>query len=395
MTNRPTPPQLKAALVLAGLRLDTSAESPARPTAATIALELPHHLAVSAHVATDAESTPYLLTARSGKSFVEASERHVPAVPVRREPVPRFYERSTSQGTPMGQVARVHGHHLVVSPGGACGFSVRGTPCPFCLEGARATGTRAAHVHPTEVVEVVRAAHAERTLEVVYFNSCAFDADDGGIAFLAPYVEAVRRHVDTLIAVQVHPPATTAWVDRTYALGVDAVSYNLEMFDPDVLLRQCVGRARYIGRDRYLEILAHAARVFPNGTVWSELVAGIEPLDSTMAGMEALAAMGVLPVLTMHRGAVAAGNGRLLDDIDALLAHLTDTVRRHGVNAGWVHGLPLAISPLEAGWGDGAPPALATTMHALRRGRLGAFVLRNLARYRRRLRVRNPDDTPV
>ena len=245
----------------------------------------------------------------------------------------------------------------------------------------------AARVHATEVVEVVHAAVAECAVDSVYLNTCAFDADDGGIAFLAPYIEAVRRHVDTLVAVQVHPPATPAWVDRTYAMGVDAVSYNLEIFDPDVLLRQCVGRARYIGRERYLDILAHAARVFPNGAVWSELVVGIEPIESTRAGIEALAEMGVVPLLVLQRGAAAATNGRVLDDVDALCAHLVETVERAGINTAWVHGLPVAIGPAEANVGrDGS-----SSVQLRRRRRLGGFVLRNLARTRRRLRVRRPD----
>jgi hypothetical protein len=293
----------------------------------------------------------------------------------------------------MAAVGSIRGHHLVLAPGGACGFSVRGTPCPFCLEGARASGTRATHVHPTEVVEVVRAAIAERAVEAVYFNSCAFDADDGGIAFLAPYIEAVRRHVDTLIAVQVHPPATTAWVDRTYALGADALSYNLEIFDSDVLLRQCVGRARYIGRERYLEVLAHAARVFPSGTVWSELVCGIEPLDSTLEGIEALTAMGVVPVLVMHRSLAAATNGRLLDSVDTLLTRLLEASDRGRVNVGWVHGLPMAISPFEAALAAGTLPPIARTVHRLSHHRPGAFVLRNLSRLRRLLRVRKHDES--
>jgi hypothetical protein len=383
---------LKAALALTGIRLDPTAATTAVASPETIDLELPHRIPVAAPVVTD-EPTPYVLAVRHGRSVVETPERALAAVPVHRGRPARFADRTTRQGTPMGTVAKRHGHHLVVSPGGTCGFSTRGAPCPFCLEGARAGGTRAAQLHPTDVVEAVRAAVGEGGVEVVYFNSSAFGADDGGIAFLAPYVEAVRRHVDALIAVQVHPPADPSWVDRTYALGVDAVSYNLEIFDPDVLLRHCVGRARYVGRERYLDVLARAARVFPNGAVWSELVAGIEPLESTMAGIDALAGMGVVPVVVVHRGVGAAANGRLLEDIDTLLGHLAGTVARHGVNPGWVHGLPLGISPLEAALDGGGLSRWAQTIQLFRHHRPGAFVLRNLARFRRRLRVRKPDDT--
>jgi hypothetical protein len=95
-----------------------------------------------------------------------------------------------------------------------------------------------------------------------------------------------------------------------------SISYNLEIFDPDVLLRQCVGRARYIGRERYLELLGRAAQVFPNGTVWCELVCGIEDPESTREGVETLAKMGVVPVLVLPGAAASSGNGHLLDDVD-------------------------------------------------------------------------------
>src|SRR5581483_11307722 len=116
-----------------------------------------------------------------------------------RAPAPRFYDRRTSRGTPMWRVATVRGSHLIVNPTTPCGFSVRGTPCRFCVEGARVPADREA-VPVADVVEVVRAAFEEGACELVYFNTSYFDGEDGGVAFLAPYVEAVRKHFDTLIA---------------------------------------------------------------------------------------------------------------------------------------------------------------------------------------------------
>src|SRR5262249_56856898 len=186
-----------------------------------------------------------------------------------------------------------------VYPSGACGFSVQGSPCRFCLEGARAERDTVATV--ADVVEVTRAAFEEGAAESVYLNSDAFEAEDGGLAFVAPYVEGIRRHFDTLVAVQAHPPRSDRWIDWAYALGVDAISFNLEIYDPELLDRCCIGRMRYIGRQRYLDALAHAARIFPSGTVWSDLVLGLEPPESTMAGIDALAERGVVPVVTARR----------------------------------------------------------------------------------------------
>jgi hypothetical protein len=137
-----------------------------------------------------------------------------------------------------------------------CGFSTRGAPCPFCREGARPADEHVASV--ADVIDVVRAAFEEGVADFVFFNSSVYDSEDGGITFLMPYIESVRKHFDTFVAVQVHPPRTNVWIDRTYAMGVDALSYNLELFDPVVLGRHCIGRARYIGRERYLEALAYA-----------------------------------------------------------------------------------------------------------------------------------------
>lgn len=362
-------------------------------------LVLPGNVWVSAPV--DDRGTgasPFTLVGERGRFQLEYRDAAgAERLAVRALPQPRFYERRTTRGTPMWRVATLHGNHLLVAPGGACGFSVRGTPCRFCLEGARAS-TGADGPPPIEdVLETVRAAFDEGVAEFVYFNTAYYDADDGGIAFLAPYIEAVRRHFDTLVAAQVHPPRETRWVDRTYAMGVDALSYNLELFDADVLQKRCVGRARYVGRDRYLEALARAGEIFPSGTVWSDLVVGVEPTAATLAGIDALAAASVVPVLAVFRpledGTPSDANGLAPAAIAPVLAHLFRAVRDRGINMGWMRDLAIGVTPLEArdAAGDGA--RLAVTMQHLTRLRIGALAARNLARFRRRLRVKKVRDS--
>jgi hypothetical protein len=393
------PGQLKLDLAVRGIRLDASTRRQAeivRPAAhdaraRTVELLLPEDVWVTVPVDEPfTADSPYVLTAEGGRHFVVRNAAAGEArVEVRAVPLPRFYARSTSRGTPMRRIATVHGSHLVVHPGTACGFSVRGLPCRFCVEGARGAPDRDA-ASVAEVIEVVRTAFDEGVVEFVYLNTGAFDADDGGIAFLAPYVQAIRKHFDTLVATQVHPPRTDQWIDRTYAMGVDALSYNLEIFDPDILNRHCIGRSRYIGRDRYLEALGHAASIFPSGTVWTDLVLGVEPAASTMAGIDALAAMGVVPVAALVRGEHPAVDPA---EVGPVLAHLYRTVKGHGINMGWVRDLALGITPLEARHfaGDGA--RLAVTVQNLTRSRLGALAARGLARFRRRLRVRNVSES--
>ncbi len=392
------PGQLKLELAVYGARLDPSVRRQAdivRPAAhdaraRTVELVLPEDVWVTVPVDEPSTTTsPYVLGTEGGHHFLVREPAGGERIDVRALPTPRFYERSTSRGVPMRRIASVHGSHLLVHPGAACGFSVRGLPCRFCVEGAQVGSDRDA-VPVADVIEVIRAAFDEGVVELVYLNSGAFDAEDGGIAFLAPYVQAIRRHFDTLVATQVHPPRTNQWIDRTYAMGVDALSYNLEIFDADVLNRHCIGRARYIGRERYLEALAHAAGVFPSGTVWTDLVLGLEPAASTVSGIDALVAMDVVPVAVLVRGEHPAPD---LAEVAAVLAHLYRAVKARGINMGWVRDLALGITPLEARHfaGDGA--RLAVTVQNLTRWRLGGLAARGLARFRRRLRVRNVSES--
>lgn len=386
------PALLKVELAMRGLKLDASVRLKRDAVAgepAVLDLRLPEQVCVTAPIDDHrAAASPFRLVAEGGRHVLVRGNGEGEGLRIEVRPVdaPRFYARRTTSGTPMRRIAAVRGGHLIVSPSSACGYSIQGTPCRFCLEGAR-TRLESDAATPAEVVEVVRAALDEGIDGVVYFNTSSFESADGGVGFLAPYVEAVRRHFDVVVAAQVHPPAMLGWVDRTYAMGVDAISYNLEVYDAEILRRRCVGRAHYIGRERYLEALARAAEIFPNGTVWSDLVIGIEPIESTLAGIDALAALHVVPVVALCAGQEPPDESV----VPSVLTHLCRAVRRQNVRVGWVRDLARGITPLEAqqftDQRGGAP-----LVWSLSRWRLGALATRNLARFRRRLRVRSASE---
>lgn len=390
MTPAMNPVRLKIALAARGARIDDRLR--ARVTSVPdylprmLDVVLPDDVRVLVPFADG--TNPYLMESEDDRILVVDDDAR--RIEVQVGELPRFYARTTGSGRPMWQVATVVGSHLLLSPGGACGFSTRGAPCGFCREGARPGGEREHASSIADVVEVVRTAFEEGVAESVFFNSCVYDAEDGGIGHLTPYVEAVRKHFDTFVAVQVHPPRSDVWIDRTYAMGVDALSYNVELFDPESLGRHCIGRMRYIGRERYLEALAYAASVFPAGTVWSDLVLGLEPAESTMAGIETLAASGVVPVLSIHR---SEGDAVGADEAATVVAHLDRVARERRLNVAWVRDLALGVTPLDACRLTGATPPGSAALQLLTRWRLGAYAARGIARFRRRLRVRAIGDS--
>lgn len=386
---------LKADLVASGVAVAAELRARMRvddrPDAA-VDLALPAGVTASVPVVPDAHATPgdYRLVADGERVRLErpgAPDVGATRVAVDVHAVPRFYARRTARGIPMHRVAERRGRTLVVTPLGRCGYSISGHPCTFCLEGGRPTSAASAIATPADVIEAVGAAVAEAGVDVVLFNTDSAEGDDGGVALLTPYVQAVRRHAHVLLAAQLHPPRSAAWVDRTYALGLDAISYGLEVFDDDAFGRLCVGRARYIGRDRYLEMLARAAAVFPRGTVWSELALGVEPVDRTAAGIDALAGMGVVPVLAIPRGPHGLRHRASPDEVADLIARLGTATTAHHVPVTWVRELGASITPSDARRLGGPPPGPGGRVGA----RLAVRGARVLSRLRRRLRVRLAD----
>jgi len=117
---------------------------------------------------------------------------------------------------------------------------------------------------------------------------------------------------------------------------------------------------------------------------------GLEPPESTLAGIEALTAKGVVPVASIVRSETPLPEPTAIAPV---LTELYRAVKRRGINMGWVRDLALGITPLEARQfaGDGA--RLAVTLQQLTRFRLGALATRNLSRFRRRLRVRRVSES--
>jgi hypothetical protein len=304
-------------------------------------------------------------------------------IAVRVVPQADYANRVGRSGIRLGNIASVRGSYAVVELNGGCGVSLPGRVCALC-RGRELTQKPGEMWPPEDVVEALAAIFKEGAAEFVLFQMGYLPGDDAGLKLLLPYVEVVRRHLDTMIAVAMHPPADPRSIERAYAAGVDAISYNLEAADEDSLRAHFPGRARFLGRNRYLHSLSHAAKVFPGGAVLCELTAGLSPDEKIGETIAELTEIGVLPIL----GIDASAHGRSAAEFAPLCARLFDEVHKAGLNMAWVRDLSHAITPLEARYFVVNAPQLPMLLHSLSRHRIGALATRSLARMRRRLRVK-------
>lgn len=87
------------------------------------------------------------------------------------------------------------------------------------------------------------------------------------------------------------------WLDE---IGVNEISVNLEMFNVELAGKIMRSKAKQ-GLQHYVDYLERAAGILGPGRVRSMLMVGLEPLEDTLAGVEAIARRGCVPVLSPFR----------------------------------------------------------------------------------------------
>ncbi len=337
------------------------------------------------------KDSPYVLKKVGERWLISDTTGEVEVRPVKR---PEFLSRTTQEGTPYSEIARVHGSYVLILPKKECVFFEKKVECSYCAGGYDEKPGRTCTVD--EVLEVVSAVLEEGVSEIIYLSTGFTEDDDGGIGFLTPYIEAIKKRFNCLVAVEALPPKNNHWIDRTYAIGADALLYNLEIFDEELFEALCPGRARFVGRRRYIEALSHAADIFPNGTVASHLIVGLEPPGSTCMGIDFLTDMGVVPILPVYRP--RPGGALRIEPLNAeviipIYRHLYRAVKKKGINMNWMRDISVVTTPIEgrliAGEKTGGISGLIEKFYGTRLGLKTAWGLSTL---RRKLRVKEIEE---
>ena len=366
-------------------------------------LVLPGGTWVSVPLQTGRLSTsPYRLQGADGEHWIVSDEQPDARIPVTVRPPSNLMNYVTKSGVPFRSFGTVHGPYMALSPMDHCTFLNEGDRCGFC--GIPPSDPDQSAVSVADVVEVVQRARDEHPVSLVVLSVGHLATEDGGVRSLEPYVAALKKHFDILVAIDALPPSVDMWIDRTYGMGADAVSYNLELFDPERFREVCPGVSREIGRDRFLDALSYAASVFPSGATTCHLMVGLEPVESTQRGIDELTSRGVMPVLPIYRpfkgrdlrlDSIARGFAPSGDELGALYAHLYRQVRRQGLNLHLVRDIAVVTTPAEARFFDRPDGILRRLEYELRGSRFGRQLSAQFSDLRRALRVRPvPERTP-
>ncbi len=296
-----------------------------------ISMELEHDIWVNAPIndfnPNFVEKPPYTLDFEDGRFVVKGDGVESLARPV---PVPAYHSERNPWGEPFTSLAITHTDRVRISPVEGCAIV-----CQFCdlpyeyryrrkpVEQLVDSVRRALDDHRLPAHHVLISGGTPRRTDYDYENE-VYDA----VAHAFPGLD-----VDVMMV----PSPGLLDVERLHGIGIHGLAVNLELYNED-RAREIMPRKATLGRRHFLDVIERAVEVFGPGRVRSLLLVGLEPLDDTLQGVEALAQRGCQPTLSPFRPDPATPLRNLKPPSVELLVEAyersREIVAKHGVKLG-------------------------------------------------------------
>lgn len=285
---------------------------------------LPLGGAVSDHLAKD---TPFTLELKDGRFHIgkkpaelmpdgrwKCTDEASPAdllMTVTVPEVPHYYSLRTSRGLPMRSVMPLAGDF-----GGATIFphcvyfgrfvdDYKGKECRFCgIDENLESGRDVYPKKPEDFVETVAEARKHPFFRHgPVFAGGSTPPPDRGAKVHARYLKPLKEAFpDNWLRLTIAPPEHESYIDMLFEAGADLVGFNYEVYDPQLFDKMCPGKVKDIekgvpGHAHYDRMIRYMVRTFGSGHASANIIAGLEPAQSTVNGIAHLASMGVIPTI--------------------------------------------------------------------------------------------------
>ncbi|HXW08269.1 MAG TPA: radical SAM protein [Vicinamibacterales bacterium] len=287
-----------------------------------------------------ARQSPYVL-AGSPAAYTIRDDRDGSVFAVRLPREPAWYRSLTSRDVPMARIGVLQGTYLGIYINPVCTFwnARPALNCRFCTTGRNVGGVESASKTVEDVVETCWAAREESGITFVHLNGGFMGPR--GIDFAAPFVKAIKEDVGLLVGVQLTPERDFRAYDRLIDLGVDHLSFCIELLDADWFARICPGKAKTLGQSLFFQAMEHCAARLPRGAVSGEIIAGLEPVANTLEGIGRIVSAGAFPTICIFRPTIGSDledwPPPVYEDMRRVMLAMYDACRRHR--------MPIGVAP--------------------------------------------------
>jgi hypothetical protein len=350
---RRNPCELEIDLFCRGLRMEsgTYPGDEARPVARTRAglgsgleLVIPGDLKdlwVNVPVEEDfVADSPFVLE-RIESGWVVRDERNAERYEVRLPAEPSWYEATTSSEVRMRDVGVLQGTYLGIYVSNSCMYWYRepAQNCRFCTTGFNVGVNEIAEKSIEDVVETAARAKEESGVTFVHFNTGY--QNGRGLQQIAPYVKAVKERVGALIGVQAVPPKDEGGLwqyDWLRDLGADHFSFCYEFHSPAAFAEFLPGKQATVGQSAFFRALEYCQGRMPKGACSGEIIAGVEPIESTLEAIDYITGVGAFPTVCIFRPVVGSDMEHWpsprYEDIRRVMEHMYRACVRAGIPMG-------------------------------------------------------------
>jgi hypothetical protein len=295
---------------------------------------------------------PFQLRPDETRGYEIVDRRNNVVYGVRLPAEPAWYGRLTPSGKEMSSIGVLQGTYLAIYVGATCTFWSQELQCRFCTTGLNPDTQTAKQVD--DVVATARAAKAESGATFVHLNT----GYQGGAAarLVAPHIAAIKEQVGALVGVQITPEVSLEEFDRLIDAGADHFSFCFEYFDPETFRRLCPGKDRELGQERFVRALEHCQLRLPRGACSGEIIAGNEPIESTLRAIDYITDLGAFPTVCIFRPLIGSGMENDpspgYDDMLAVMNHVWARCRDRGVPIGLAPNIEvsLIVQPTDAAY---------------------------------------------
>ena len=213
-------------------------------------------------------------------------------------PVPAFHSQTYVDGGveyPYTNLGVTHTDRVRISPIEGCGMV-----CKFCNIPYELRYRQKPEEELLRVIEIAKDDVQAPARHVLISGGTPKTADE-------PWEDAIYESVieksPLPVDIMMTPREDPSYVRRLGEAGINALSINIEVFDPDRAKKLIPSKNRRFGPQGYLDYIESAVEELGVGRVQSLILFGqaIEPLESTLRGVQALVDRGCVPVLSPFR----------------------------------------------------------------------------------------------
>jgi len=329
---------LKIELMAHGMKVDPSAYSKLTAKGVPVSLkEYPTTSGISLYLGEDIyvnspffeefcrETDLMLVYDGSNFSLKSPTEEYI----VKPIPIPHYYDKRNRKGILYSSMAMTHTDRVRISPIQGCSFS-----CKFC----DVSFMHQYHQHDVnDLIESIEIALKDEVLRAKHVLISGGTPVKEDYLYIDSVYKQVPERFNVPVDVMMAPYRDLSYIERLFSYGIHAISINMELYDKNISEKYMPQKSK-IGRDYYLRFIKKAVDVFGYGKVQSLLLVGLESREGTLKGVEALANLGCLPVLSPFRPSSRTPLGHLQPPSVAMMTEIYEEslqiVGKYGVKLG-------------------------------------------------------------